>query len=55
MPECKHEFIGTTNGVHCIHCGAQFSPLEYAALTNRPRETEPKKPRRSGKRVTTHE
>lgn len=55
MSECKHEFIGAADGVHCIRCGAQFSPSEYAALINRPREPESKKPRRAGKKVTTHE
>lgn len=54
MPECKHEFIGTTNGVHCTRCGLKLSPAEYAA-TQTASKPEAKKPTRTRKKATTHE
>lgn len=55
MSDCKHNFVGTADGVHCTLCGARFTPEEYATQIHRPQQTEVKKPRRSGKKVTTHE
>lgn len=30
--DCNHKWQGDCRGVHCLVCGKQLSPAEYAAL-----------------------
>ena len=43
MPECKHEFIGSADGVTCKKCGLHLSPDEYRkSLKPKPEPSVPK-------------
>lgn len=43
----KHEWQGDCRGVHCLICGVQLTPAEYAERCKKPEE-EPKKPKKKG-------
>ena len=32
MAECKHTFIGRSDGVHCTRCGIHMTAAEYAVF-----------------------
>ena len=55
MADCKHVFIGRTDGVHCTRCGLKLSPAEYAALMNPAEDLPAAKPKRSRKKVSEDE
>lgn len=55
MTECKHEFIGKADGVHCKKCGIILSALEYARYMNPEIQEKPKPKRNGGKRVKNNE
>lgn len=40
---CKHEWIGTADGVHCAKCGKHLSHDEYLALFEVKEDPKPKK------------
>lgn len=54
MTNCKHSFIGRSDGIHCGKCGLKLTPQEYAAMAQ-PAAAEAKKPARAGKKVTKDE
>lgn len=57
MLECKHIFIGKTDGAHCIKCGIHMTVAEYLDYM-RPkmmRENKDKPKRQSRKKVKTNE
>lgn len=33
---CKHEFIGTPDGIKCLKCGLTMTAQEYAEMKNKP-------------------
>lgn len=33
--ECKHKYIGSSDGVTCAFCGAHWTHEEYVALFNK--------------------
>lgn len=41
MNECKHEFIGTSLGVHCVKCGLTLTAEEYAMLVQPKKTSKP--------------
>lgn len=55
MTECKHEFIGKADGVHCKKCGIILSALEYARYMNPEIQEKPKPKRNGGKKVKNNE
>lgn len=48
MSECKHEFIGTAQGVSCKKCGLSLTAQEYGKLVNPAPKTK-RAPRKRGK------
>lgn len=42
MAKCKHEFIGDSEGVHCIKCGLKLTAEEYAEYC-KPKKAEKEK------------
>ena len=48
MPECKHVFIGKSDGVHCAKCGLHISASEYAKQLS-----QEEKPKRQPKKKVT--
>ena len=55
MAECKHEFIGKADGVHCKKCGIILSALEYARYMNPEIQEKPKPKWNGGKKVKNNE
>lgn len=53
MAECKHEFVGKADGVHCKKCALVLSPIEYARYMNPEAQEKPK--RNEGRRVRNNE
>lgn len=54
MSNCKHEFIGTSTGVHCSKCGLKMSPEEYAKFIY-PESKVNAKAKTAGKKVKSNE
>lgn len=54
MAECKHEFIGKADGVHCTKCGLHMSASDYVKFLN-PEKPEAKTKRQIRKKVKTDE
>lgn len=50
MAECKHVFIGKTDGVHCNKCGLKMNTVEYA-LYQQPKSQNTQPKRQTGKKV----
>lgn len=55
MPECKHIFIGKSDGVHCIKCGLHLSAAEYAQQIKQKENGQGTPKRRPGKKVKADE
>ncbi len=55
MAECKHEFVGKADGVHCKKCALVLSPIEYARYMNPEAQEKPKPKRNEGRRVRNNE
>ena len=55
MAECKHEFIGRTDGIHCVKCGSHMSASEYVKYLHPEIQKNPKTKRNGGKRVRNNE
>ena len=56
MAECNHEFIGKSDGIHCIKRGLRLSAAEYAKLLqSKTVEPSEKNKRQTRKKVKTDE
>lgn len=55
MAECKHKFIGYTDGVTCAYCGSHWSHTEYVRLISEGEDNNPLPPKSLlGLRKTAH-
>ncbi len=55
MAECKHVFVGRSDGVHCTKCGMHMSAKEYASYLQSGQKDEVKPKRQTRKKVKTDE
>lgn len=53
MGECKHMFIGKSDGVHCRKCGLHLTAQQYHELLHppAPQQVEPKRARKKKETV----
>lgn len=55
MIDCNHEFIGKSDGVHCVKCGLHLSTAEYAQHMKQKENAQGTPKRRPGKKVKADE
>ena len=55
MIDCNHEFIGKSDGVHCVKCGLHLSTAKYARHMKQKENAQGTPKRRPRKKVKADE